>query len=590
MYRKFFIFLFFCFSLLVSHTVYAENIDPDNTGNDFAVLEFDDSQISFDCTNCNVEVTSTEITGYAWSETAGWINLQPGSSGVVNDGDGNLSGYAWGENIGWINFDPTFGGVSISSGQFDGYAWSENYGWIQFDCGVTGACVETSWVPTTGSGGGGGGASEGCTDPLAINYDEDAEVNDGSCMFEGIELGCTNPEAVNYSPSADVDNNTCQFGDVETPDNPNEDSGGDTSGPGDPTPGDGELGGGGFGEGGSGLPVGGDSSSDSDSSSSGDGSSNLNPSFLDVLPILGSSDVALSLGAFLALLGSILLLPFQQLLQLPLRISQLLFSWFQVTKKPSWGIVFDAVTKQPLDPVVVSLKDVSGAVIQTSITDMEGRYGFLAPPGMYSIEAHKADYVFPSKILLNEQRDTVYSHLYFGGTFEVRDGGEIITRNIPLDPVGFNWNEFEKRKLGLLVQVKKDRRVRALSLGLFSIGFSSSIVAIFVSPSIWNYIILSLYVVAGILQVSILPKKAGRVVSRDGMPLSFGVLRVYSQTLNKEMKKVVLDASGRYYCLIRNGEYYVTLEARNQDGTYSLVHTSRPFSVRGGVIRKKIII
>jgi hypothetical protein len=58
---------------------------------------------------------------------------------VINDGTGNLSGYAWGENVGWINInpqvpgDPTDYGVRIDSeGNFDGWAWGENIGWIHF--------------------------------------------------------------------------------------------------------------------------------------------------------------------------------------------------------------------------------------------------------------------------------------------------------------------------------------------------------------------------------------------------------------------------------------------------------------------------
>jgi hypothetical protein len=53
---------------------------------------------------------------------------------VNRDSSGNLSGYAWSTNAGWINFSPTNGGVTIdpSTGSFDGYGWAENVGWIHF--------------------------------------------------------------------------------------------------------------------------------------------------------------------------------------------------------------------------------------------------------------------------------------------------------------------------------------------------------------------------------------------------------------------------------------------------------------------------
>ncbi len=50
------------------------------------------------------------------------------------DGTSDVSGYAWSDTIGWIDFNPNFGGVKIdnSTGFFSGYAWSDNIGWISF--------------------------------------------------------------------------------------------------------------------------------------------------------------------------------------------------------------------------------------------------------------------------------------------------------------------------------------------------------------------------------------------------------------------------------------------------------------------------
>ena len=41
---------------------------------------------------------------------------------------------------------------------------------------------------------------EGCTDPIATNYNADAKTDDGSCTIEG----CTDPNAVNYDSNANV--------------------------------------------------------------------------------------------------------------------------------------------------------------------------------------------------------------------------------------------------------------------------------------------------------------------------------------------------------------------------------------------------
>ena len=56
-------------------------------------------------------------------------------------------------------------------------------------------------------------AFDGCTDESALNYDETAMVDDGSCIMEGDEVqGCTNEDALNFDEFANVDDGTCQFG------------------------------------------------------------------------------------------------------------------------------------------------------------------------------------------------------------------------------------------------------------------------------------------------------------------------------------------------------------------------------------------
>ena len=62
-------------------------------------------------TSYNVRAqTSSALTGYAWSDTVGWISFSGTSPsyGISEDISGNLTGYAWSDNIGWIKF----GGLS----------------------------------------------------------------------------------------------------------------------------------------------------------------------------------------------------------------------------------------------------------------------------------------------------------------------------------------------------------------------------------------------------------------------------------------------------------------------------------------------
>ena len=51
---------------------------------------------------------------------------------------------------------------------------------------------------------------EGCTDEEACNYDSDALIDDGSCVFPGCMDGC----ACNFDPNACADDGSCEYEDV----------------------------------------------------------------------------------------------------------------------------------------------------------------------------------------------------------------------------------------------------------------------------------------------------------------------------------------------------------------------------------------
>ena len=77
-----------------------------------------------------------------------------------------------------------------------------------------GGGVGTGGGGTGGTGGGivltgGVSASYGCTNPLAVNYNPFASIDNGSCILP--IFGCTVPGAVNYRPSANKDDGSCVF-------------------------------------------------------------------------------------------------------------------------------------------------------------------------------------------------------------------------------------------------------------------------------------------------------------------------------------------------------------------------------------------
>ncbi len=75
------------------------------------------------------------ITGYAWSDTIGWVSFSGTAAngspyGVTVGGGGVLSGYAWSDNIGWITFGPNSCGAqaNFSAGALSGFAQATGAG------------------------------------------------------------------------------------------------------------------------------------------------------------------------------------------------------------------------------------------------------------------------------------------------------------------------------------------------------------------------------------------------------------------------------------------------------------------------------
>ena len=60
----------------------------------------------------------------------------------------------------------------------------------------------------------------GCTDPAAINFDPNAVIDDGSCIYDSDPtedvLGCTDPTAINFNPLATIDDGSCLYGNSVT--------------------------------------------------------------------------------------------------------------------------------------------------------------------------------------------------------------------------------------------------------------------------------------------------------------------------------------------------------------------------------------
>jgi hypothetical protein len=574
------------------------------------------SLINFKTTLGNqIHITDTKIKGNAWSEDMGWINLSPTMAGVTNTSTGVLGGYAWGENAGWINFKPSRAGVTINSnGEFVGYAWSQNFGWIKFDCAVAGACVKTDWRPTvivvTPPSTGGGTISnpppvvppEEPTVPPVVPPIDEPEIPP---VVEPETPPIVTPEEPTVPPGEQEPPIGTPVPPTDTgPNNPP----GNTTPPSNETGGNGNGGGGGINLGNIGDTVGTISNAignqviktttdivnktaevakkakDKISEISNTPAGNIVSKISSTTGIVSGTAVSVATVLFANPLS------LSELFLIPFRLWSLLLIAFGLKRRNlPWGTVYDSVTKQPLDPAVVVLQDLEGNEVTTSITDLDGRYGFLVPAGQYRMIANKTNYEFPSKKLLGKDRDELYQELYFSEVITVKEG-EVITRNIPMDPLKFDWNEFAKRDQKLMKFFSvRDLWIVRISNILFVFGFIISAIAAIVIPVFYNIAIFGVYLVLIALKRTILkPRAFGHIEEKETKnPLPFSILRVFFTGTEHEIIHKVADKTGKYYCLVPNGSYYTKIESKNLDETYTLAHISEPIEVKSTRFNKK---
>ena len=535
------------------------------------------------------------ITGKVWGNELGWITMNPTGAGVIfaNTETGELTGKAWSQVSGWINFAPTGEGVTINpdTGEFEGYAWSGGAygGWIKFDCSDPSTCVKSTWIIDDG---GGGGCVKNC---------EPVECPEGF-----VRIG---DQCLHVDPPGDICSNIPGF-QIEPPlgyflvwpncfpiSSPPDDGGGGSDGPDEPSD-----------------PVDpSDPSGPSGPTDPEDGGGGVIPDIIDdigtgvveivddvgyllegvevqvvsnVLTLAGLISAGLAL-----LLGVLLSNPFG-IADLGLNLMRLwsMFLYGMGFKKRNrpWGVVYDSVTKQPLDPVYVVLKNMEGVEIATSITDLDGRYGFLVDPGIYTILAHKTNYSYPSLKLAGKTSDELYNDLYFGEKIEIKSEGEVIVKNIPLDRIGFDWNEFakkEQRRMKFFHQF--DVLISKFSDVMFILGFLVSVIVLIVVPGPYNVIIFGVYLVMfGLRRLRVGRGKKGNIsFAESGVPLSYGILRILTQN-GQEIAHRVVDRLGNYYCLVPNGYYVASIEKKNEDSTYSKVFTSEVIEVKKGIVKR----
>ncbi|HWQ99984.1 MAG TPA: carboxypeptidase regulatory-like domain-containing protein, partial [Candidatus Methylomirabilis sp.] len=226
-------------------------------------------------------------------------------------------------------------------------------------------------------------------------------------------------------------------------------------------------------------------------------------------------------------------------------------------KRKRWGIVYNSLTKQPVDLAIVRmLHHETGLTVQSRVTDKFGRFAFTAKHGTYRIEAVKPGYLFPTHYLKGATVDVEYVDVYHGEPVTVAEL-TVLTPNIPLDPV-----VAEETPRQVLLRKTLLRLQHGVAFSGVAISAGTLVIAPTVPIALLVLSQIAIYFVFRRLNLPAKPKNWGIVSDATSRrPLGRAIVRIFESKFNKLLETQLTDAAGRYAFLVRKNVYYVTAEA-----------------------------
>ncbi len=237
------------------------------------------------------------------------------------------------------------------------------------------------------------------------------------------------------------------------------------------------------------------------------------------------------------------------------------FMLWRRRRREKWGLVYNALTKQPVDLAVVRLLDAkTNQVRQTRITDAQGRFAFLATPGSYKIQVVKPGFTFPTSVLASEKMDVDLVDLYHGEAIEAQ-ASVTLTPNVPIDPI---------EKVEVPKTIIQRKRLRMVQRGLTIGGMLISIGALIIQPTglmaAFTAAQFVAYALFRRLAVPPKPKNWGIVYDKASRkPLGKVVVRIFDKKYNKLLETQVTDRDGKYAFFAGKNIYYVTADGQGYE-------------------------
>ncbi len=237
--------------------------------------------------------------------------------------------------------------------------------------------------------------------------------------------------------------------------------------------------------------------------------------------------------------------------------------FFSRRKRKGFGVVYNAVSKEPIDLAVIRLFEVKsdgtrGKLVRSRVTDKGGRFFLLVSPGKYLLSVTKLGFLFPSDFLKDKKVDVQFVDIYHGETVEVTDLDVVLTPNIPLDPS--QTDKFNQPK-----QIIWRARLRTIQNSIALLGVIASGIFAIIRPNmlavVMIFVQLGLYFIVRRIAKPRKPKSWGIVSDKETKrPLANVIARIFEPTYNKLLDTQVTDSKGRYAFLLGPSAYFAVFE------------------------------
>lgn len=578
-------------------------------------------------TQGNVLVSDTALTGYVWGENVGWISLNCSNTGscatvdykVSNTVAGVLSGFAWGENVGWISFScentgscgtGQYGVTIGGTGEFAGHAWGENIGWIVFNCSTTTSCgsvnykVKTAgWLPAGGGGGGGGPPPAPPPPPVpAPTPTSTVTPTPSPTPSPSVTPSLTPTPTILPTPvPAATPILPTPVGPVPPPPPPVGPPAGPPPGPppgppAGPPPPTGTL---------PPLPTAtptgppGVVSPTPPASLPSQVVETISEVFeniakiIEQIPAKEEASQVLSVAGTLVTVtstGSSLLSVLGTVSDVRAIGQHLIITLFELLglkrRRQEWGTVYNAATKEPVPLVKVSLFLSNGRLVETRVTDQQGRYGFLIAEELrgsdFIIKVEKPGYTFPSQQVTTPTDTILYQHVYRGELINVQSGS-VANFDVPVDPLTPEALGLKKR----FTLKFSNTFIRVLDIGFWIATFMLPI-SVYLNPTPFNIAVLVVYAVFTVMRLAGFKQRPyGLVTDAQGTPVPYSLI-VLNDIFGRRKSFSVSDQNGRYFILTEKGDYVMVKSTPAQviPGRVS----EEQLSTQSGWIKKKVVI